>query len=294
MRSLSRVLRLATVLSATPSSSSSPLARYESSTTVDMPAVLARAAAVTTASRRVAALSRARLVRRRPGFVRSTAISTSTSTQRAAHTSSGQHVASLSQFATKPEVGRRHGSHNPHREASHPASRGASASLEQWFSPSRRSLGRSLRLYSADAVALRLSSATVDKAADHIASPDVRAHSSTGGGTDIASREDAGEGEGEGGEGGDGAAPFKVSGWCHVQEKSVGVGIGHPVVQPFPHVSPHVSCVLFYEVYPRYVITGCCIAPPLSEVHLQVSSTATAVHLNATIHHVSGLYGPDS
>lgn len=215
MRSLSRALRLATVLSATPSSSSSPLARYESSTAVDMSATLARAAAATATSPRVAALSRARLVRRRPGFVGSTSISTSTTARLAAHSSS-QHASSSSPLATKPEVGRRHGLYSLHREASHPVSRGTSASLEKWFAPNRRSLERSLRLYSADAAALGSSSATVD--GDYISSLEVQAHS-TGGGTETALREDAGEleaEEGEGGEGEDGAAPFKVSGWCHV------------------------------------------------------------------------------
>lgn len=200
MRSLSRVLRLATVLSATPSSSSSPLARYESSTAGNMPGTLG-------------VLSRAHLVRRRPGFVRS-AICTSSSrwtTRRTAHSSS-QHTSSP--LATRPEVGRR-GLHSLQREASHPTSRGTST-LEQWFTPTRRSLGRlsQQRLFSAESPVV--DSAKVD--ADYISSPVQAPHSTGGGGgsagKDTTLREDAGEveaGEGGGGEGEDCAAPFKVS-----------------------------------------------------------------------------------
>ena len=201
MRSLSRVLRLATVLSATPSSSSSPLARYESSTAGDMSGTLRT-------------FSRTHLVRRRPGFVRS-AIPTSSSrwtTRCTAHSCSQQ---ASSPLATRPEVGRR-GLHNLQREASHPTSRGTSA-LEQWFTPTRKYLGRlsQQRLFSAESPAV--DSATVD--ADYISSPVRAPHSNREGGGGSAGkyttlREDAGKvesGEGEGGEGEDCAAPLKVS-----------------------------------------------------------------------------------
>lgn len=134
MRSLTRVLRLAGVLSASPCSASlSASSRHPSKSTNSM------AARISTSSSAAAALSRARLIRSRPGFVPAI---TTTSTRRPATTTRATGRQQRAFAVASTAIARRQ------RLRNGASSSTSAAALERWFVPGTPSARSPRRLFS--------------------------------------------------------------------------------------------------------------------------------------------------